>query len=200
MNGDSIRFLISGTDPLTLGEMAGRTSILIHAFALMDNHYHLVLETPRANLVDGMQWFQNTYTRRFNVKHKVWGHLFGGRYKAVLVQSDGGDYFSTLIDYVHLNPVRAGMIKQGQGFDESPWTSLREYRKPPTKRQPWMATSSGFEAVGLEDTSRGRKAIITRNWDMAGSTLKKPIRGQRMGVGASFTLNALPLLPPTKIL
>jgi putative transposase len=180
--------------------MAGRTSILIHAFALMDNHYHLVLETPRANLVDGMQWFQNTYTRRFNVKHKVWGHLFGGRYKAVLVQSDGGDYFSTLIDYVHLNPVRAGMIKQGQGFDESPWTSLREYRKPPTKRQPWMATSSGFEAVGLEDTSRGRKAIITRNWDMAGSTLKKPIRGQRMGVGASFTLNALPLLPPTKIL
>ena len=86
----------------TLGEMAGRTSILIHAFALMDNHYHLVLETPRANLVDGMQWFQNTYTRRFNVKHKVCGHLFGGRYKAVLVQSDGGDYFSTLIDYVHL--------------------------------------------------------------------------------------------------
>ena len=95
----------------TLGEMAGRTSILIHAFALMDNHYHLVIETPRANLVDGMQWFQNTYTRRFNVKHKVWGHLFGGRYKAVLVQSDEGDYFSTLTDYVHLTPVRAGMIR-----------------------------------------------------------------------------------------
>ena len=61
-----------------------------------------------------MQWFQNTYTRHFNVKHKLWGHLFGGRYKAVLVQSDEGDYFSTLIDYVHLNPVRAGMIRQGK--------------------------------------------------------------------------------------
>lgn len=56
----------------------------------------------------------------------------------------------------YLDPVRAGMIKQGQGFDESPWTNLREYRKPPTERQPWMATSSGFEAVGLEETSRGR--------------------------------------------
>ncbi|MFT6864191.1 MAG: hypothetical protein ACJAVK_002755, partial [Akkermansiaceae bacterium] len=62
----------------------------------------------------------------------------------------------------HLNPVRTGMIKQGQGFDESPWTSLREYRKPRTKRQPWIAPSSGFEAVGLEETSRGRKAYITR--------------------------------------
>ena len=121
-----------------------------------------VWSRKRASLVDGMQWFQNTYTRHFNVKHKLWGPLFGGRYKAVLIQSDGGDYVSTLIDYVHLNPVRAGMIKQGQGFDESPWTSLREYRKPPTKRQPWIATSSGFEAVGLEDNSWGRKVYITR--------------------------------------
>ncbi|MFC7337726.1 transposase [Haloferula chungangensis] len=53
----------------TLGEMAKRTGIRIHAYALMDNHYHLVLETPKANLVAGMQWFQTTYTRRFNVKN-----------------------------------------------------------------------------------------------------------------------------------
>ena len=63
----------------TLGEMAGRTGIRIHAYALMDNHYHLVFETPKANLVDGMQWLQTTYTRRFNVKNRLWGHLFGGR-------------------------------------------------------------------------------------------------------------------------
>jgi hypothetical protein len=75
-----LRIMVSGTRV---------PSILIQAFALMDNHSHLVRETPRANLVDGMQWFQNTYTRRFKVKHKVWGPLFGGRYKAVLVQSDG---------------------------------------------------------------------------------------------------------------
>jgi len=146
----------------TLGEMADRTGIKVHAFALMNNHYHLVLETPRANLVDGMQWFQNAYTRRFNVKNKVWGHLFGGRYKAILVQSDEGNYFSTLIDYVHLNPVRAGLVKQGQGFDGTRWTSLREYRKPPSKRQPWMCTEAGFNAMKIEDTTRGRKAYVER--------------------------------------
>jgi len=64
----------------TLGEMAKRTGIRVHAYALMDNHYHLVLETPKANLVAGMQWFQTTYTQRFNARNGKWGHLFGGRY------------------------------------------------------------------------------------------------------------------------
>ena len=53
--------------------------------------YHLVIETPKANLVDGMKWFQTTYTRRFNVKNGQWGHLFGGRYKAIVVQHQEGD-------------------------------------------------------------------------------------------------------------
>ena len=53
--------------------------------------YHLVIETPKANLVDGMKWFQTTYTRRFNVKNGQWGHLFGGRYKAIVVQYQEGD-------------------------------------------------------------------------------------------------------------
>lgn len=146
----------------TLREMAKRTGIIVHAFALMNNHYHLVIETPRANLVDGMQWFQNTYTRRFNVKHKAWGHLFGGRYKAILVEHGDAGYFKTLIDYVHLNPVRAGLVKEGHGFDSYQWTSLREYRKPPGKRQEWIETSDGLAAVELEDTSKGRAAYILR--------------------------------------
>jgi putative transposase len=61
----------------------------------MSNHYHLVLRTPQANLVAGMRWLQNTYTRRFNVRNQLWGHVFGGRYKAVLVESrefGSGDY------------------------------------------------------------------------------------------------------------
>lgn len=96
----------------TLGEMAGRTGIRIHAYALMDNHYHLVLETPKANLVDGMKWFQTTYTRRFNVKHGLWGHLFGGRYKAIVVQHQDGDYYRQLVDYVHLNCLRSAHAMQ----------------------------------------------------------------------------------------
>ena len=69
----------------TLGEACGRCGWKAHAFALMGNHYHLLLETPEANLVDGMRWFQGTYTQRFNARHNVWGHLFQGRYKALLV-------------------------------------------------------------------------------------------------------------------
>jgi hypothetical protein len=68
----------------------------------MDNHYHWVLQTPQANLVEGMKWFQNTYTRCLNTRHKKWGHVFGGRYKAVVVQPQtdgGGGYLTALVDY-----------------------------------------------------------------------------------------------------
>jgi REP element-mobilizing transposase RayT len=82
----------------TLGETCGRCGWRVHAYVLMGNHYHLLLETPEANLVDGMRWFQGVYTQRFNARHKVWGHLFQGRYKALLVGS--GSYFST-----HCNPI-----------------------------------------------------------------------------------------------
>ena len=67
----------------TLGEVSERNGWLIHAFVLMGNHYHLLLETPEPNLVDGMQWLQSTYTQRFNARHRVWGHLFQGRYRAL---------------------------------------------------------------------------------------------------------------------
>ena len=80
-----------------------------HGLGLMGNHYHLVLETPEPNLVAGMAWLQNTCTRRNNVRHRLWGHVFGGRYKAVLVDGEAGNYLATLIDYVHLNPARAGL-------------------------------------------------------------------------------------------
>ena len=61
----------------TLGEMAERTEIRVHAYALMDNHYHLVIETPKANLVAGMKWFQTTYTQRFNANLREFGFIVG---------------------------------------------------------------------------------------------------------------------------
>ena len=67
----------------TLWESCDRTGWQIHAYVLMGNHYHLLLETPEANLVAGMRWFQGTYTARFNARHRVCGHLFQGRYKAL---------------------------------------------------------------------------------------------------------------------
>ena len=92
----------------------------------MDNHYHLFIQTPEANLVEGMKWFQNTVTRRFNVRHREWGRLFGDRYKAVVVDGESPYYYETLWDYIHLNPGRAGLVDVtcGQSVLDYPWGSL----------------------------------------------------------------------------
>ena len=87
----------------TLAKLCEKCDFEIFAWVLMGNHYHIVLRTPKGNLVDGMKWFQNTYTRRFNTRHREWGRVFGDRYKSILVDPQGGTYLSTLIDYVHLH-------------------------------------------------------------------------------------------------
>ncbi len=94
----------------TLQEACGKTGWHVLAYCLMRNHFHLVLETPRANLVAGMKWFLGTYTARFNRRHKLFGHLFSGRYKSLIVDGSGHTYLKTVCDYVHLNPVRAGLL------------------------------------------------------------------------------------------
>ena len=93
----------------TLGEVCGKTDWQVHAVCLMTNHFHLVLETPKGNLVKGMQWFLSTYTARFNRRHKIFEHLFSGRYQALIVDGSGNGYLKTVCDYVHLNPARAGL-------------------------------------------------------------------------------------------
>jgi REP element-mobilizing transposase RayT len=94
----------------TLGEVCVKTGWQVHAFCLMGNHFHLVVETPQGNLVAGMKWFLGTYTSRFNRRHKLFGHLFSGRYKALIVDGSGHGYLKTVCDYVHLNPARAGLV------------------------------------------------------------------------------------------
>ena len=141
-------------------EACGRTGWRCHAFVLMSNHYHLVLETPEPNLVAGMGWLQNTYTRRHNVRHKLWGHVFGGRYKAVLVEPDGGDYFGTLLDYVHLNPVRAGLVRVEEGLEGFRWSSLRYYLAAAEKRKEWQQARTGLACRGCEDDVAGRRSYL----------------------------------------
>src|SRR5436190_4714747 len=98
----------------TLGESCAKTNWLVHAFCLMPNHFHLVLETPQPNLVAGMKWLLGVYTSRFNHRHKAFGHLFQGRYKSLVVDGSGNGYLKTVCDYVHLNPVRARMLEERQ--------------------------------------------------------------------------------------
>jgi putative transposase len=81
----------------------------LHAYVIMSNHYHLCLETPGGNLVDGMRWLQGTFGNRFNRFTGERGHVFQGRYKALLVGE--GESIVSLVNYIHLNPVRAGIVK-----------------------------------------------------------------------------------------
>jgi putative transposase len=93
-----------------LKESVTRYGWLCHAYCLMDNHYHLLIETPTANLSLGMRQLNGVYTQRFNVQHQRVGHLFQGRYKAILVERDS--HLLELCRYVVLNPVRAKMVKR----------------------------------------------------------------------------------------
>ncbi len=102
-----------------LGEVCERFSWLCHAYCLMDNHYHLLIETPEANLSRGMRQLNGVYTQRFNRHHGRCGHVFQGRYKAIVVQREA--YLLELCRYVVLNPVRAGMVSDVAGW---PWSSF----------------------------------------------------------------------------
>ena len=79
-----------------LGQACEKTGWRIHAWVLMSNHYHLLAETPEANLVAGMKWLQATYTQRYNSRHSIFGHLFQGRYKALVVDGAAGNYLEVV--------------------------------------------------------------------------------------------------------
>jgi putative transposase len=113
---DQVRFL------KILGDYHDRYGILIHAYVLMDNHYHLILELPRGNLLKVMHGLNSAYTGYFNRRYGRSGHLFQGRYKAIVVDKE--NYLLQLSRYVHLNPVRAGMVKRPEQY---PWSSYRGY-------------------------------------------------------------------------
>jgi putative transposase len=160
LDDDDRRFFLQ-----TLAQACAMTGWRVHAWVLMGNHYHLFLETPEPNLVAGMQWLQNTYTRRHNVRHRKWGRLFGERYKAVPVEAGVGSYYQTLMDYIHLNPVRARIVqpKRGQSVLDYPWSSVAAgYAKPPRQRAKWLAVEAGLKAFGWQDTTESRRRMVER--------------------------------------
>lgn len=105
-----------------LGSATVRYGAVIHAYCLMSNHYHLLLETPEGNLPSIMRHINGAYTTYFNIKRKRAGHLFQGRYKAILVEADA--YATELSRYMHLNPVRAVIVSRPE---EYPWSSYQYY-------------------------------------------------------------------------
>ena len=118
----------------TLEEACRKTEWQVHAYCLMRNHFHLVIEPPQANLMAGMKWLLGTYTGRFNRRHKVVGHLFSGRYKSLVVDGLGNGCLKTVCDYAHLNPARAKLAGADEMLRNYAWSSWPAYRMDPAQR------------------------------------------------------------------
>jgi len=115
-----------------LGEVVEENQVICHAWVLMDNHYHLMLETPAPNLSIAMKHLNALYTQRFNRKYHRSGHLFQGRYKALVVEKD--TYLKELCRYVVLNPVRAKMVKRPKDWKWGSYRATAGLEKP----EAWM--------------------------------------------------------------
>lgn len=139
-----------------LGEASEKAGWVVHAWCVMSNHYHLCFTTPQPNLVEGMRWLQATFAIRFNRLRNERGHLFQGRYKALMVEPDSA---GAVCHYIHLNPVRAGIVKK-EGLAKWPWTSLpalMNARERPVGFSPETALA---HAGGLTDSPAGRTRYL----------------------------------------
>ena len=145
----------------TLAETSLKTGWQVHAYCLMGNHFHLVVETPQPNLVAGMKWFLGTYTSRFNRRHRVFGHLFSGRYKALAVDG-AGDYLRTVCEYVHLNPVRAKLVAEEAALRSYPWSSFPSYLQAPKQRPAWLRVDRVLGECGITKDSTARRREFER--------------------------------------
>jgi putative transposase len=170
----------------TMGEACDKTGWQVHAYCLMRNHFHLVVETPRANLVAGMKWLLGTYTSRFNRRHRYFGHLFSGRFKALLVDGSGDGYLRAVCDYVHLNPVRAKLLQRAQHLGDYAWSSYPAYLRSRGERPAWLRTDRVFGEAGIpKDSPAGRKEfrerMELRRWEDEPALYAQIRRGWALG-------------------
>ncbi len=183
----------------TLAEACEKTGWRVHAYVLMNNHFHLLVATPEPNLSDGMKWLQSTYTSRYNRRHQLFGHLFQGRYKALVLDGSDPYYLQVASTYIHLNPARAGLIRIGQDkLKRYRWSSYPWYL---SRRAPyWLCRdqvlgslrlvpgqTKGYEAylesrvleLGLK---AGRKELerqwekLRRGWYLGGESFRERMR------------------------
>ena len=164
----------------TLGEVCAKTGWQVHAYVLMPNHFHLVVETPQPNLVAGMKWLLGTYTSRFNRRHKLFGHLFSGRYKSLIVDGSGSGYLKSVGDYVHLNPARANLVAADAPLRSFAWSSWPAYLLARSKRPAWLRVDRLLGEWGIyKDSPAGRQRLewaLEERRGLAEGDEFKPIR------------------------
>jgi REP element-mobilizing transposase RayT len=144
-----------------LEETCGSCGWRVHAWVLMGNHFHLLLETPQPNLVAGMKWLLGVFSQGWNRARRRQGHVFQGRYKSVPVNGSDGDryYFRIVADYIHLNPARAGLAGGRSGkLADYRWSSLSCYAKG--KVPPWLEMERVLKSFELAESGRGSRAYV----------------------------------------
>lgn len=151
-----------------LGRAVAQLKWICHAYCLMENHYHLVMETPEANLSGGLQALNSRYAATFNAKYGFSGHLFQGRFHSVAVESDG--HLLELSRYLAANPVRAGLCARPEDWRWSSYSAVVGCGSSP----PFLDVEHVLEYWGAppdaaRENFRGfiREALAARDWDMA---------------------------------
>lgn len=152
-----------------LGSAAERYGAVFHAWCLMTNHYHLMIETPEGNLSRIMKHINNSYTNYFNIKRKRAGHLLQGRYKAILIEADA--YAAELSRYIHLNPVRAKMVPSPEEYK---WSSYRFYAEG--NGPSWLSTGFVLGYFGTEQNEQ-RRSYRTYVMEAVGKKCPDPLAG-----------------------
>lgn len=145
-----------------LGQVCQSHGWLVHAWVLMGNHFHLLLETPEPNLVTGMKYLLGTFSQGWNGRRMRKGHVFQGRYKSVPVSAavESPYYFRIVADYIHLNPARAGLASGSKGkLAAYKWSSLKAYATG--KKPEWLVMERLLAAFELSKDGRGRRAYIS---------------------------------------
>jgi len=178
-----------------LRDYHGRFGILVHAYVLLDNHYHLILETPRPNLLKVMHGINAGYTGYFNRKYRRVGHLLQGRYRAILVDKD--EYLVALSRYVHLNPVRAGIVESPE---EYAWSSYGGYIGK-GKQEDWVEYSwvlSQFDG-DWKRAAKKYKGYVAEEILSAGESLWKGLFAQLVLGGEKFKEQILGRLKGKKL-
>lgn len=153
-----------------LATVCQRFNWLVHAYCLMHNHYHLLVETVEGHLSRGMRQLNGHYTQRFNRRHDLVGHLYQGRYKAILVQREA--YLLELSRYVVLNPVRAGLARQPEDW---PWSSYRAMIGTASVPD-WLDTDAVLSQFGKQRTKAVR---AYRRFVMEGEGVPSPLERTR---------------------
>jgi REP element-mobilizing transposase RayT len=165
-----------------LFETCEKSGWLLHAYTVMRNHYHLAVETPRGNLVTGVHWLQSTFGNRFNRFHAEHGRAFQGRYQAILVEPDV--HLLRLVDYLHLNPVRAGLVPLEQ-LSQFRWSSYRHFVRGSTGRPRALTCETWLRTLGgLADSADGWRSYHDHLvWLMADAGRQKEAAFDRMSRG-----------------